>query len=309
LLFGGYMTKCAKKDCSKFCDCKEADKKFCKNFILDEDKNDNDNDKDKDEEGETLKMQDEEPKTQVQPAPPAPGEQPQGETPGEPSEEGKEQEPTLKDIMSSLNSIKEVLSMLIETDKAVHTGKPGEGEDEEEEEEPDMDKENSPKPVAMQKMQARIDGLEKTIMLMQGQSSTNKSVQRLKNICSQNPDIDFSEKETALLKFQSEEARKVFLDYLETESVKFGASPAMKFLAGQGFDKEKTLSKFQNEPPKIRKFAEKVLKDYQDSIAVYSGSELVRFQAVWKSADDFVNYHVEQEKANPGFYEREAFRH
>lgn len=162
-------------------------------------------------------------------------------------------------------------------------------------------------PVIFQ-LQQKIINLERESEALKQQSKMVTFEDELKQICFQNANLNFDANKRILSAIPKDEDRRHFLGSLK-ESYVFSNHRANMILDDVTLTPvSKTEQKYQKESPAIKNTARKLHEAYNNTIQYSTGEEKKMFMAQWSDVDEFVDFHLGEEKRAPGYCDRSVFQ-
>jgi len=250
--------------CGKSCNC-DKKLKFC----------DCEGTMDKDEKDKDVQFADA-PTDTPPPAPETDGDEPSAE-------------PSLSEVLSAVMAIGQKLDQLLQLD----AGTP-----------PDTNSDMAtPSSVAMQ-ADPRIAMLEARIAKFERQQAKTSALQKLKNLCDENPEISFEDHKQVLMQFQDESARNVYLQALPVIVAKPIGASASQFAAKRGTKMEAEIFKKYQTNAGTLQFAKAANKKYQQMLENDARNGKKTTITFFPTAEKFIDNAIEEEEIQAGFLER-----
>jgi hypothetical protein len=168
-----------------------------------------------------------------------------------------------------------------------------------------------PQSVAYQQFQAliakqneAIKAMSAEIKQLKNQNSVVNFQAQLQEICGDRPET-YQQNLSMLEKFSTDADRKVFLDGLKIQRAEWPVHPATHFAQHfQVQEKNEALKEFAGKPAQVRQFASRVYQDYLDTINHPYERVSRQFANNWPTAQKFINFCLEMEEIDPGYYDQ-----
>ena len=153
----------------------------------------------------------------------------------------------------------------------------------------------TPSSIAMKEMNSLILQMKEEMRSIKEDKAVSQFSEQLKQICNENPGIDYASHEKQLLQFSGDDNKKRFLDHVKVTALQFSSNTPGRLLAGVPANlpnKKDVTAQFSDRSALVQATARQAVIDYRDTCNQLNANAVDRFKKTWKSEEDYVKAQV-----------------